>query len=156
MLVNIKRSQYDGWLSTYYVLDATIEPTPDELELIEKHRVGPLVIFDSENVDYYADAAVQSAKSIGYEDHTGEPFFNYITSFYTSIYHLGAAAYNALQWSFSLRITVQSLIDGAHIESADVNEIYEAQNIITKAVDTLKAHLEGFQTFDGTEDLYER
>jgi len=106
-------------------------------------------------VDYYANATADSAFSIGYVQPTKEPFVDIIASFFTSIYHLGATAYNAVQWSFSLQITVQSLIDGTHIEAESAEEILLAEKLIAEAMEHLKKYLIELSEFDGREVHHE-
>src|ERR1043165_1942562 len=161
MRASFRRYQDDGWFSTSYCLDAQIFPTPEETKLIEQHGLEQTVIFDSENVEYYAKATEESAGAIGYTKMTkegighDEPFFNILGSFFTSVYHLGATAYNAAMWSFSATITVQSLIDGTRIDGSSFEEVIRAENLIRAAVEKLKAVIIELSHFDGSESHHE-
>jgi hypothetical protein len=156
MLANIRKSQEDGWVwGVTYKLDAELELTSEEHHVIERHGLAGRVIFDSENVDYYADATAESASSIGYIQPTKEPFIDIMVSFYTSLYHIGATAYNAIQWSFSITITVQSLLDGVQIETDNHEEILLVESLIENAVAALDSHVKALGTFDGQDRLIE-
>ena len=161
MLCNVRRSQYEGfWGTIYFTLDVAIEPTADEAELIEKHDIGPLVVFDSEQRKQRMQAAQEHAEST-----SGKPlirsgssedlFFGVLSDIGSTLYNVGAGAYNLALGSLAAQVTVQSLIEGAHLESDNANEILDAERIITKCIDALKVHLEDLQTFDGREELYE-
>jgi len=161
MQLHLRRSQYEGfWGTIYYCLDAEIDPTPDEAELIGTHGIGALVIFDSEQRRERFEAAQAHAEATKNTKlaHTGSSediFLGVLGDLASTIYNLGGAAYNVALGSLSTRITFENLIDSIHIESNNASEIIEAENLIQKAVEVLKIHLESLTTFDDTEQHYE-
>jgi hypothetical protein len=57
--------------------------------------------------------------------------------------------------SLSLRVTIDSLSTGQHIECKDMDELLGAQAAIIDACKNLKAYLESALTFDGREEVLE-
>lgn len=179
MLANVRKSQYEseGWIynSTYYVVEAELELEPEELHTLQRAGVLDKIIFDSANVDYYGNAtaeslesAGQSASNIGYQEifDTGDKqanlFTNAIASFYTSLwyigqgtYHLGASAYNAIQWNTAFQLSVRGLLEGTKFESESHDEVLEAERIIRQSIDALKTHFLNLTTFDAQDNLIE-
>lgn len=161
MQLLIRRSQYEGfWGTIYYTLDATLEPTDDEAQLINRHGVASVVIFDSERRKQRMEAAHEHADATTQRPavqtgSTEEIFFAVLQHSVGTLYDLGAAAYNLILGSLEARITIQNMLDGAHLESDEVGEILDAERIIGNAISFLQDRLSQLTTFDGTEDLYE-
>lgn len=161
MQLLIRRSQYEGlWGTIYYTLDATIEATPDEADLIAKHEIASIVIFDSEQRKQRMQAAQEHVEATRDRKlvHTGSSediFFGALGDLAGTLYGLGAGAYNLILGSLEARITIQDLLNGAHLESDEVSEILDAERIIRGSVNFLQERLNDLATFDGSEDLYE-
>ena len=62
-----RRTQRSGMLGgkVIFALDARIEPTGEEVALIQKYRLGGLVVYSSKNARKFANAAVDSANRGG-------------------------------------------------------------------------------------------
>lgn len=164
MKANIKRSKYtsEGWIynSTVFKIYAELELTPEEHHLIERAGLNSRIIFDSADAEYYKNASSESVGKVGYNklntgDKEADIFFGALTSVFTSIYYVGEAAYNAIQWSSSLQITVQSLLDGTEFESENIDEVAQAESIIRAAIDQLKNYVETLSTYDGQDNVFE-
>ena len=54
-----------------------------------------------------------------------------------------------------LKISVNDLVDGHHLEMKDLGEMLSAEEQIVQACNNLKAHLAAAKTFDGREDTVE-
>lgn len=72
-----------------------------------------------------------------------------------TLWRLGRASVSATMAALSLRITIDSLIRGVHVECKSMNELLEAENAIREAAANLKAYLETAATFDGREEVIE-
>ncbi|MEY9880424.1 hypothetical protein [Bradyrhizobium sp. USDA 329] len=57
--------------------------------------------------------------------------------------------------ALSLRVTIETLMSGQHIECKDLDELLGAEAAILSACKNLKAYLETAQTFDGREEVVE-
>ena len=55
----------------------------------------------------------------------------------------------------SLRVTIDGLRQGQHIECKDLDELLGAEAAILNACKNIKTYLETAQTFDGREELVE-
>ncbi|MCP1747597.1 hypothetical protein [Bradyrhizobium japonicum] len=146
MQLKLKRSQRTGGMlggKVIFALDARTDLTSDEKGLVSKYGLGKLAVYDSEARKKHGEAAYghfdESASST-----TGR-------SLWKSARGIASAAMMAL----SLRITVETLMSGQHIECKDLDELLGAEAAILNACKNLKAYLETAQTFDGREDVVE-
>jgi hypothetical protein len=57
--------------------------------------------------------------------------------------------------ALALRVTVDTLVSGQHIECKDLDELLGAESAIVEACRNLKAYLETAVTFDGREEVVE-
>ena len=57
--------------------------------------------------------------------------------------------------ALSLRVTVDCLMTGQHVECKDLDELLGAEAAILDACKNLKAYLETAVTFDGREEVVE-
>jgi hypothetical protein len=156
MLANIRKSQEDGWLyGVTYSLDVELELTPEELHVIDRHGIADMVIFDSEARDAYAKSTDEYLEATKQQPSLFAPVEQQLWGIATTFYNIGAAAYNATMGSMSLRITVQDLLDSAHIETDNLDEILTAERLIRDAVQSLQDHVMVLATFEGQDDLIE-
>jgi len=130
-------------------LDARADLSPDEQGLVKKYSLGKIVVYDSEARKKHGAAAYgqfdNAATTPGYGmSSTGR-------SLWSNARGLASAAMAAL----SLRVTVDSLMSGQHIECKDLDELLGAEAAIVDACKNLKAYLETAQTFDGREEVVE-
>jgi hypothetical protein len=57
--------------------------------------------------------------------------------------------------ALSLRVTIDGLLQGQHVECKDLDELLGAEAAIREACSNLKAYLETALTFDGREEVVE-
>ena len=153
MQLKLKRSQRSGGImggKVLFALDARADLSAEEQGLVKKYGLGKLVVYDSEARKKHQGAAyghfdnAASAPLIG----TGG---SAVRSLWSNARGLASAAIMAL----SLRVTVDSLISGQHIECKDLDELLGAEEAIRDACGNLKAYLETALTFDGREEVVE-
>ncbi|MEY9470836.1 hypothetical protein ABH992_003235 [Bradyrhizobium yuanmingense] len=146
MQLKLKRSQRTGGMlggKVIFALDARSDLTPDEKGLVSKYGLGKLVVYDSEARKKHGEAAY---------GHFGEGASSTIgRSLWKNARGIASAAMMAL----SLRITVEGLMSGQHVECKDLDELLGAEAAILNACKNLNAYLETAQTFDGREEVVE-
>lgn len=152
MQLKIKRTQRAGGMlggKVFFALDARADLSADEKALVKKYDLGKLVVYDSEarkkhgeNAYGHFDAAAGTpgwdAKAAG-------------SSLWKNARGIASMAMAAL----SLRVTVDSLSSGQHIECKELNELLGAEAAIMDACKNLKAYLDTALTFDGREEVVE-
>jgi hypothetical protein len=146
MQLKLKRSQRAGGMlggKVIFGLDARADLTADERELVRKYGLGKLVVYDSEarkkaNESAYGHFDEATNSSVG-------------RSLWKNARGIACAAMMAL----SLRVTVDSLVGGQHIECKELDELLGAEGAILDACKSLKAYLETALTFDGREEVVE-
>ena len=152
MQLKLKRSQRAGGImggKVLFGLDARAELTPDEQALVRKYNLGKLVVYDSEARKKRTESAYghfdEAANTPGYSGSSAA------RSLWKNARGLASAAMMAL----SLRVTVDSLMSGQHIECKELDELLGAEAAILDACKNLKAYLETALTFDGREEVVE-
>jgi hypothetical protein len=160
--VLIRRSQYESfWGTIYYVLDARIDPSPAEADLIATHSVGEIIVFDSEQRKQRLEKAQAHAEALSEQpilpkgNTTEDIFLSTLSTIGSTLFGLGGATYNLIAASLDVRVTFDDLISGAHLESEHSTEILDAENIIRHSIEALQAHLANLHTFDGRDEFYE-
>jgi hypothetical protein len=146
MQLKLRRSQRSGGMlasKVIFSLDARTDLTPDEKDLVSKYGLGKLVVYDSEARKKSAEAAY------GHFDEAGSSSIG--RSLWKNTRGLASAAMMAL----ALRVTVDGLTAGQHIECKDLDELLGAEAAILNACKNLKGYLETAQTFDGREEVVE-
>lgn len=155
MLCNLRRSLEEGWFLDTYCLDVKLDLTDDERALVERHGVGPLVVFDSAQREEYERSVEQHLQA----SNRAEPgwfdsFEDILSGTAKSFYHIAAAAFDAGLAALTLRLTVRSLIDGTRIEGS-AQEVLAAEHLIRESAEYLKQLLLELAHFDGSEAQYE-
>lgn len=146
MQLKLKRSQRTGGMlggKVIFALDARTDLTPDEKGLVSKYGLGKLVVYDSEARKKHSETAY------GHFDEGASSTVG--RSLWKNARGIASAAMMAL----SLRVSVDSLTSGQHIECKDLDELLGAEAAILNACKNLKAYLETAQTFDGREEVLE-
>jgi hypothetical protein len=72
-----------------------------------------------------------------------------------SFFWMGRAGISATAAALSLRITIDSLMSGVHVECKSMGELLEAERAIRDAAQNLRAYLNVARTFDGREEIVE-
>lgn len=152
MQLKLKRSQRAGGImggKVLFGLDARAELTPDEQALVRKYNLGKLIVYDSEARKKRAESAYghfdDAAHTQGYE----------LSSAGKSLWKNARGLASAAMMALSLRVSVDSLMSGQHIECKELDELLGAEAAILDACKSLKAYLETALTFDGREEVVE-
>ncbi len=146
MQLKLKRSQRAGGMmggKVLFALDARADLSADEKNLVQKYKLGSLVVYDSVARKKHAEA--------GYAHFDEAANSSVGRSLWKNARGLASAAMMAL----SLRITVDGLVSGQHIECKDLDELLGAEAAILDACKNLKGYLETALTFDGREEVVE-
>jgi hypothetical protein len=144
--LKLKRSQRAGGMlggKIIFALDARTDLSPDEKGLVSKYALGKLIVYDSEERKKHGEAAY------GHFDEGAS------SSLGRSLWKSARGMASAAMMTLSLRVTVDSLMSGQHIECKDLDELLGAEAAILNACKNLKAYLETAQTFDGREEVVE-
>jgi hypothetical protein len=147
MQLKLKRAQRSGGLmggKVIFGLDVRAELSADERALVQKYALGKLVVYDSEARKKHQDAAY------GHFDEASAP-----VGVGRSLWKNARGIASAAMMALSLRVTVDSLVNGQHIECKDLDELLGAEGAIRDACGNLKAYLETAVTFDGREEVIE-
>ena len=152
MQLKLKRTQRSGGMmggKVFFGLDARTELSPDERNLVQKYGLGKIVVYDSEARKENAASAYghfdDAANTPGYSGSSAA------RSLWKNARGLASAAMMAL----SLRVTVDGLMSGQHIECKELDELLGAEAAILEACKNLKSYLETAVTFDGREEVVE-
>jgi len=138
MLLKVKRAQKSSMMgSAVFSLDFRTEVSQEERNLIEKYKLGKDIIYSSEN---FQKNAVTAATASASGDMIGIA--------------KGLAA-NVTARLFNLKITINDLINGKHVEMKDLGELLSAEGQVVTACNNLKAYLSAAKTFDGREETVE-
>jgi hypothetical protein len=146
MQLKLRRSQRAGGMlggKVIFALDARAELSGDEQGLVRKYALGKLVVYDSEARKKHGESAY------GHFDNAANTTTG--RSLWSNARGLASAAMMAL----TLRVTVDSIIGGQHIECKDLDELLGAEAAIVDACKSLKAYLDTALTFDGREEVLE-
>src|SRR5207244_3245504 len=109
---------------------------------------------------HYGNATAESLEYLAGESHvpkhgsTEDIFLGMISGITSTIYGIGATAYNAIAWSYSLQVTVQSLLDGLHYESDKVDEVLTGEQLIRAGVQSLNERIKVLSTFEGQDQPF--
>lgn len=147
MQLKLKRAQREAGMigkKIIFALDARADLSNDEKDLVKKYGLGQLVVYDSANRRKHAESAAGHAEAAVAERNAGG-----------SVYRLARGYASMALSALSLRVTVDSLTRGQHIECKDLDELMGAEAAIVDACKNLKAYLETALTFDGREEVVE-
>ena len=150
MQLKLKRTQRAAGLmggKVMFGLDARAELSAEERDLVRKYNLGKLVVYDSEERKKHTGSALTDFDSPG----NGSGYSGAGQRLWQNARGFASLAMMAL----SLRVTVDTLVSGQHIECKELNELLGAEGAILKACENLKAYLETALTFDGREEVIE-
>ena len=139
MKLSVRRSQRETGLmgsKVVFALDAKIEPTEVERQLIKRYKLGKITIYSSEAAQRHGAAL---------DENLNRGTWGGLAK---SVVRLGMAA-------LSLRCTIDSLTSGQHIECQELLELITAEEAIVEACNNAKLFLETAATFDGREVVVE-
>ena len=137
----------DGWFESAmtFVLDAQLDLTPEEKFLFYKYDLAERVIYNSEDFLAHLKAADEHREEAAKDDQ----------DLLTSTYHSFAAFGENIWGKLSLQLTLQNLLDGAHVESADLEEILYIESLVRQSSEFVADYLKVALTFDSHEELSE-
>lgn len=156
MQLKLQRSQREGGVmskSVIFCLDARVEFTVEEAANLKRYKMLEQVIYASEDAKRTAEgsaAAMARARTTKYSaDSVDDMLFSATAGIGGG---LKAAALGALS-AMKLRITVNSLQRGQHIECKSLDELLGAEAAVIEACKNLRVYLDTAATFDGREVL---
>jgi hypothetical protein len=156
MRLKLKRSQRTSVLGkVIFILDARMELTRDEYGLLRKYRLGNDVIYESSNRQRRKEQTLAHLEMTkggsSLRDSAGTQMWGAVKS----LFSLGRAGVSAATAALSLRVTIDSLLSGVHVECKSMNELLEAEGAIREAAQNLRGYLDIVVTFDGREEIVE-
>lgn len=156
MQLKLQRSQREGGVmskSVIFCLDARVEFSAEEAANLKRYKMLEQVIYASEDAKRTADgsaAAMARSRSTKFSvDSVDDMLFSATAGIGGG---LKAAALGALS-AMKLRITVNSLQRGQHIECKSLDELLGAEAAVIEACKNLRVYLDTAATFDGREVL---
>ena len=152
IVLRLKRGErVDRFSALLFTLDARIDVSAENRALIEKYKLGNRLIYESANREKYR---AKARDRLDDSDHHASPFASpgqQAMGAAKSFWRLGQAAVNMAASALALKITVNSLMNGHHIECKDMTEILEAEEALKAARENLKAEIELATSFGGKE-----
>lgn len=140
MQLKLKRAQRSGGMlgnKVIFTLDARSDLKPEEKALVAKYGLGKFVVYDSESRKKLTEAGLAHTSAV--QSGSG------------GVWAATKGLANLAMASMALRISIDSLTQGHHIECKDIDELLGAEAAITEACKNLKGYLETAATFDGRE-----
>jgi hypothetical protein len=154
--LKLKRSQRDGIMGkVIFILDARMELSLEDAALVKKYRLGDRVVYDSETRKKHAEATKMHAESTREQASLLASPKTQALGLGKTLYRVARAGASAAMTALSLRITIESLSKGVHVECKSLEEMHEAENAIVTAAKNLKGYLANATGFDGREELIE-
>jgi hypothetical protein len=152
----LRRSQRSSIIGTIiYIIDARMELTTEETDLVRKYRLANRLIYESTNRQRHAEATLEHLEFTKKMPRLTESAAIQMLGASKTLYRLFRAGWSATAAALSLRITVGSLIAGVHAECKSMEELLGAENAIVQAAQNLRSYLDTATTFDGGEDFFE-
>jgi hypothetical protein len=153
IVLRLKRSQKPGFWSTIYMLDARIDVSAEIRSLIDKHKLGTRVIYESEARQRHAANTRDHLEA----SRPGVSFFapprEQTKDFGRVLWQLAKAGVSRVRASLALQITVSSLMAGVHVECKSMDELLEAESAIRAAKRNLEGYIAELLRFDGTDEV---
>jgi hypothetical protein len=139
MELKIKRSQGSKGLmgkNVTFIINARANLTNEEQANIKKYGLGKDVLYNSEEAEAHAARGRARAES-------------------GTVGGLAGAFVSLARATLSLRITIDSLMQGQQIECKDLGEALAAEEAIHDACQNLVGYIHAASLFDGTEHTIE-
>jgi hypothetical protein len=155
LFLKLKRSTRESSLTgkPIYILDARIDASAEVRAIILKHRLGSRVIYESSSRQKRVDATKAHLERTHNDTSLFDPASAQLKGAGNALWHLGRAAVSAAIATLSLRVTVDSLFSGVHVECKSMEELLEAEQAIKQAKATLEGYIDVLTTFDGREQV---
>jgi hypothetical protein len=138
MQLKLRRTQRSTMVTSkaVFMLDAQSILTEEEKHNVRKYNLGKLVIYNSERSRKLLEAG-QAAAGLG------------------TLGGLARGFTKLAMAKLSLNISINSLMDGHHIECKDLEELLGAEEAVKEACQLLRTYLDTAATFDGREEVVE-
>jgi hypothetical protein len=156
--LKLKRSQRLGITGkVIFVVDARLELPEEEYSLVRKYKLGELVVFDSAARKRHTEAMKAHYESSKDKSSLRDSLDlkKQIFSLGKTFYRLARVGISGTMAGLSLRITINSLMSGVHVECKEMGELGEAEEAIVQAAETVRTYLNAAATFDGREVVLE-
>jgi hypothetical protein len=154
--LKLRRSQRSSLLGrVIYIIDARMELTAEETDLLRKYRLGNRMIYESTNRQRHAEATLAHLEKTKETPRLTDPAHLQMLGAGKTLFRILRAGWSATAAFLSLRITVASLISGVHAECKSMEELLVAENAIVEAAQKFRFYLDTATTFDGQEDYFE-
>jgi hypothetical protein len=154
--LKLRRSQRSSVMGkVIFALDARMELSGEETHLVQKYRLGSDLIYDSANREKYSQAAQAHLEMTRGGPSLTDSASAQMLGAGKTLYRIARGGISAAAASLSLRVTIDSLIRGVHVECKSLSELLEAETAIVEAAQNLKSYLETARTFDGREEIIE-
>jgi Domain of unknown function (DUF4189) len=138
-----------------FVVDVRMGLSRSDLDLVRKYRLGKEVVYDSKSRQRHTEVMAAHLSLPDGQARLSDSVPTQLLSAAKTVFRLGRAGVRATAAALSLRITIESLLAGKHIECANLGEVMEAENAIIVAMQNLRAYLDTAALFDGREHLLE-
>ncbi|UYN96097.1 MAG: hypothetical protein KIT25_03895 [Enhydrobacter sp.] len=133
----------------FFALDARADLSDEERALVKKYDLGKLVVYDSDARKKHSESAFghfgDAASTRGYD----------AAAVGSGLWKNARGIASMAMAALTLRVTIDGLMQGQHIECKELVELMAAERAIVDACENLKAYLETAVTFDGREEVVE-
>lgn len=156
MLLKLKRSQKrkrNG--ATVFMLDARMDVPPDARDRIARYGLGHRVVYESAERLRHLEAAAGHLAASRNDTSLLAPAGEQAKGALKSFWKIGRAAVSSARAARALRITIYGLMQGVHVECLSMEELLEAEDVIRRAAEGLRAYVDLSRTFDGREEIVE-
>lgn len=150
MDLKITRAQRDSGLlgnTTMFILDARVEYTDEEKARIKKYKLGSYVVYESQRARKAMEKGMAASADVNMSADARNAA--------GLVSGMARGFINAAKYKLSLRVTVDSLAKGHHIECKDMDELIGAEDAMKDACASTRMYLETAKTFDGEEEVFE-
>ena len=155
MNLKIKKTTKSDFLGrVVYMIDARLDASTQIRAEISRHRLGGRLVYESDKRQKYLEMAQHRADQTRAQPRFTASADEQLKGAATTFFRLGQAIYNRSRAALALKITVDKLLSGIHVECKDVDELGEAEAAIIAAKQNLEGYLDEFSTFDGQEQIY--
>jgi hypothetical protein len=160
MQLKVKRSQREARLggAVRFCIDVRAEFTSDEERAITRYRLANELLYTSDGAKRAAEGsllAAEAAKNRGGSIAGVRNADDFLFSVTETVGHgLKSAALGAVA-ALKLKITVDSLRKGHHIECNTLEEVLGAENALMEACQNMKVYLDTAAMFNGMEVVIE-
>jgi hypothetical protein len=141
------------WRRTIFVLDARMAVSPDIRREIAEYDLGGRIIYDSLARKHHTEAMKAHQEATKQQPGWRDPIEKQAFGLVKTIFRVVFIVISATRAGLAVRVTVASLMRGAHIECRDLNELLTAEKGIANAAIRIRNFIDEARTFDGREEI---